>query len=356
MVIRVRAAVSFSSYCLLATANGKSVCCTPSWAEPTAFSPWAISFSMLLATCMALPSVEGTGTNCNQPPGCGTVFELSPNGDESWAETVLYNFQDGADGRAPTGLTFDASGNLYGVSYLYAGSAVFELSPPQRKSGAWTETTIYTTGNSSYVWASPNLVFDHKGNLYGSWDPNICCGGVFELKHEDKTWQETDLYDFQGGGNGGEPLSGIIFDSKGRMYGTGISGGNNWGIAFELQRSPGQWTESILYEFCSLNNCTDGAWPYAPLVFDQVGNLYGTTEVGGAECSDRGGCGLVFKLAPAKNGEWTETILHNFEGGHDGSSPYVGVTLDGKGHIFGVTSSGGTSSGQGYGTVFEVTP
>jgi len=297
----------------------------------------------------------GTDTSCSPPLGCGTVFELSPKGDGSWKETVLYSFQNGSDGAQPSGLTFGASGKLYGVSYLYAGSAVFELSPSQTKGGAWTETTIYTTGNSSYVWVSPNFVFDQKGSLYGSWFPNFCCGGVFELKYADKTWQWTDLYDFQGGGNGDEPGSGIIFDSKGRMYGTGISGGNNWGIAFELKRSGGQWTESMLYNFCSFNNCADGASPGAPLVFDQAGNLYGTTEAGGAACSN-GGCGVVFKLAPTKSGEWTETVLHRFKGGLDGSSPYDGLTLDGKGHTYGTTGVGGTSSGQGYGTVFEVTP
>ena len=298
----------------------------------------------------------GTDTSCSPPFGCGTVFELSPNGDGSWAETVLYNFQGGSDGSSPSGLTFDASGNLYGVSSIYAGSAIYELSPPQEKGGAWTETTIYTTGNGSYVWVSSNLVFDREGNLYGSWFPNFCCGGVFELKHLDGRWEKTDLYDFRGGGNGGEPVSGIIFDSKGRMYGTGISGGNNWGIAFELKPSGGQWTESMLYNFCSFNNCADGAWPYAPLVFDQAGNLYGTTGVGGVACADSDGCGVVFKLTPTKSGEWKETVLHRFKGGLDGYSPFYGAILDGKGHMYGTTSFGGTSSGQGYGTVFEVTP
>jgi hypothetical protein len=285
--------------------------------------------------------------------GCGTVFELSPNQDGTWAETVLYRFQDGADGGSPSGLTSDAAGNLYGATDFF-GSVIYRLSPPQRKGGAWKQTTLYNFG--FYTWAASNLLLDEKGDLYGSWFPNFCCGGVFELKYVDKSWQETDLYDFQGGGNGDEPESGIIFDRKGRMYGTGISGGNNWGIAFELKLSAGQWTESMLYNFCSFNNCADGASPYARLVFDQVGNLYGTTEVGGAVCSDNSdGCGVVFKLTPARSGEWRETVLHRFKGGLDGYGPYGGVILDGR-HMYGTTQSGGTSSGQGYGTVFEVTP
>ncbi len=280
----------------------------------------------------------------------GTVFELSPQGDGTWMETVLYRFSGNFSGQA---LTIDASGNLFGV-ISYSSSVIYELSPPQQKGGTWTETTLYTT--PEFVWIGSNLVLDQKENLYGSWYPNFCCGAVFELKHVGKGWQWATLYQFTGGGNGSEPVSGIILDSKGRMYGTGISGGNNWGIAFELKRSGGKWTESMLYNFCSFNNCADGARPGAPLVFDQAGNLYGTTESGGATCAERDGCGLVFKLTPTKTGEWRETVLHRFKGGLDGYSPYAGVTLDGQGNIYGTTGFGGTSSGQGYGTVFEVTP
>jgi uncharacterized repeat protein (TIGR03803 family) len=300
----------------------------------------------------------GTDSSCNEPPGCGTVFELSPQGDGTWTETVLYSFQNGSDGSAPIGLTFDASGNLYGVTDMGGtvnSPRIYELSPPEKKGGAWTETTIYTMQN--YSWAAPELLFDGGGNLYSTWFPNGCCGGVFELKYVDRNWQYTDLYDFQGGGNGGEPLSGVLFDNKGNMYGTGVSGGNDWGIAFELKRVRGEWTQIMLHNFCSLNKCADGAGPYAPLVFDQAGNLYGTTEVGGATCSaDRDGCGVVFKLAPMKTGKWEETVLYSFQGGLDGYGPGYSVTLDGKGHIYGTTQMGGTSSGQGYGTVFEVTP
>jgi len=284
----------------------------------------------------------------------GTVFELSPNGDGNWTESILYSFQNGSDGSQPSSPIFDTSGNLYGISYGYASNAIFELSPPKQKGGNWTETTIYTTGNGSYTWLS-GLVFDRHGNLYGGWYPNVCCGGVFELKQVGKSWQYTDLYDFLGGGNGGEPLSGVLLGNQGNMYGTGIAGGNDWGIAFELRRVRGEWTQIMLHNFCSRNKCADGAWPFAGLVFDQVGNLYGTTEVGGAACPGDG-CGVVFRLSPAKRGKWAETVLHSFKGGLDGYGPLGGVILDGKRDIFGVTEIGGTSSGQGYGTVFEITP
>ena len=224
----------------------------------------------------------GTGTACTAIPGCGTVFELSPNGDGSWTETVLYSFQDGGDGALPEGLTIDASGNLYGANITGATEfgAVFELSPPRQKGGKWKETTLYSF-QAFEIQPNPGLVFDGKGNLYGSWDQLYSCypgcGDVFELTPSGKRWTETDLFAFAGGGDGGEPMAGVIVDSKGNLYGTGAEGGNNWGVAFELKFSDGKWAEVILHNFCDQNNCADGAAPEAPLVFDQAGNLYGTT-------------------------------------------------------------------------------
>lgn len=299
-------------------------------------------------------TTAGGGTN-----GYGTVFELSCNRDGSWAETVLYSFHAGSDGAEPIGLTIDASGHLYGsttgVGAYY--ETVYELSPPQAKGGTWTEATLYT--NHSFTRLNPGLVFDGKGNLYGSWqqlyDCHAGCGAVFELKRVGKRWQERDLYDFLGGGNGGQP-NGVILDDRGRVYGTGGVGGNDFGIAFELKRSGGQWTEVMLYNFCSLNNCADGASPGSPLLLDSAGNLYGTTEGGG---TGRKGfcyfCGVVFKLAHTNTG-WTETVLHSFKGEPDGSSPVEGLALDGNGNLFGTTLEGGTGANGGYGTVFELLP
>ena len=300
----------------------------------------------------------GTGTACTYVPGCGTVFELSPKGGH-WIEKVLYSFQNGTDGALPSGLTIDASGNLYGTT-IAGGAAgrgtVYELSPPQHKRGQWAETTLYAFQDFE-IQANPGLVFDPKGNLYGTWYQLYSCypgcGAVFELKHAGKYWQETDLYDFRGGGNGGEPMAGIVFDDKGHVYGTGAEGGNNQGIAFEVTCSGNQWTEVILYTFCSQNNCADGADPYAPLIFDQSGNLYGTTVGGGTGCSFNSSCGVVFKLTPGKFG-WTETVLHNFKGSPDGSNPTQGVIFDKSGNIYGTTPNGGASGG--YGTVFELAP
>jgi len=293
-------------------------------------------------------SLGGTGS-CQL--GCGTVFELSPS-QNGWTETVLYDFQNGSDGGFPSGLTFDASGNLFGVSQVDSyGSAIFELAPPQQEGGSWTETTLYSQSFGTF---SPNLVFDKKGRLYDT-SPfsSQGFGMVFDLGQVGPSWQETDVFDFEGGGNGGQPESGVILDNRGRMYGTAVAGGNNWGIAFELKRSQGQWKQVMLHNFCSWNNCADGAWPYAPLTFDQNGNLYGMTTEGGTidggGCSI--GCGVVFKLSPTKTGKWTETVLYNFHDGSLGQGSANGLTLDEKGHIYGTTA--GPSS---FGTLFEVAP
>jgi len=301
--------------------------------------------------------VGGTGPNCVGDPGCGTVFELSPNGDGSWTESVLYSFQDGSDGAGyPQGLTINSSGSLYGVTGDN-GSAIYQLSPPQQGGGDWTETTLYDREWGQFM--APDPVLDKESNLYDTCTGLDCgVGDVIELKHSGNTWRAEFLYGFEGGGNGGHPQAGIIFDKRGQMYGTAYGGGNNWGVVFKLRGSGSKWRESLLYIFCSRNGCADGASPAAPVVFDRDGNLYGTTEQGGfAACPDgyRRGCGVVFKLAPATH-EWKETVLHSFKGGLDGYSPEEGVTLDGQGRIFGTTPSGGTASGQGYGTVFEITP
>jgi uncharacterized repeat protein (TIGR03803 family) len=283
---------------------------------------------------------------------CGTVFELSPGADGLWTETVLHTFGGTSDGCLPEGLTLDASGNLYGVTQN-GGSLIYELSPPQQKGGSWTETILYNMG---YVtWAAPNLLFDSKGTLHDTWYPNFCCGGVFELKRVGLNWQEKDLYDFRGGGNGEEPQSGVVLDNEGRMYGTAFEGGNNQGLAFELERDGKQWKVRILYVFCRLNDCADGAYPEGPLQFGQGGSLYGTASEGGTGCPHYG-CGVVFKLTHSQIG-WRETVLHRFQGEPDGSGPADGVILDGKGNLYGTTVTGGRAGPNGgYGTVFEVMP
>src|SRR5262249_47251836 len=135
----------------------------------------------------------------------------------------------------------------------------------------------------------------------------------------------------------------LIYDQAGNVYGTTYGGGNGQGVVYELSRSGSGWTEQGLYSFSG----PDGANPANGVIFDSVGNLYGTTAFGGAN-----NLGTVFELSPSGGG-WTERVLYSFQGSSDGSSPTSGLLLDGSGNIYGTTSNGGSGGG---GTVFELAP
>jgi len=156
------------------------------------------------------------------------------------------------------------------------------------------------------------------------------------------------LYKFSGGHDGAQPYGNVIFGAGGNLYGTTYSGGAyNGGTVFELKReSDGTWTESILHEFCSLSDCADGASPWAGLISDTKGNLYGTTQSGGAYDD-----GVVFELVPHSNGTWAENVLHSFSG-PDGMWPLAGVVFDDKGSLYGTTQYGGANN---RGVVFKLT-
>lgn len=298
------------------------------------------------------------GTGCEAPFGCGTVYELSPNPDGTWTKTVLYNFQAApTDGNGPVGLTRDASGNLYGVTPIgganYTG-AIFELSPPAKKDGSWVEKVIYNLRNDEIA-LNPGVVFDHDGNLYATYYHQYACyggcGAIVQLQPVGGSWKGTDIVDFPGGGNGGEPLAPVIVDDQGNLYGTGSKGGNNFGTVFELLANGGHWKGSMLYSFCSRNHCIDGITPTAGLVRDDSGVLYGTTS--GGELQD--GQSVVFKLTHTKYG-WEEIVLHHFQGGSDGFNPQQSMILDGQGNLYGTTTPEPIGNNPGFGTVFEVTP
>jgi uncharacterized repeat protein (TIGR03803 family) len=200
----------------------------------------------------------------------------------------------------------------------------------------------------------------YQGGVYGS-------GNAYELKQQNHQWSQEVLYSFMGGGDGAGPQASMIFDSKGNLYGTTLEGGGavcgagyTCGTVFELQPNPtGNWTEIILHVF---TGGLDGGFPSGPLVFDNAGNLYGTTQYGGnGNCNqdDFSGCGTVFELTPNSEGSWTESVLYNFQGGTDGYIPQGGVVFDTSGNLYGVTQEGGNIVGlcqsSGCGTVFELT-
>jgi uncharacterized repeat protein (TIGR03803 family) len=144
----------------------------------------------------------------------------------------------------------------------------------------------------------------------------------------------------------------LVSDPTGNLYGSTYEGGAyHCGTVFQLSpTSGGGWRESALYAF----HCSDGSL-VETLTIDAAGNLYGATAHGGrySGVCDPLGCGVVFKLSPSAQGNlWTETVLHVFTGGSDGSLPTGGVVLDAIGNLYGTAELGGTGSGN----VFEITP
>ena len=293
--------------------------------------------------------------------GCGTVFELIPGANGKWAEKVLHRF-GGKDGFTPTAsLIFDTKGNLYGTTLgggTYGGGTVFELTP--NGSGQWTGSLLYSfsSGNGGFN-PYAGVILDTQGNLYGTATSGGAydLGTVFELTPgSNGQWTETLLYSFGSSRKDGSvPYGGLIFDTAGNLYGTGFDGGTHgYGAVFEMTPGTnGQWTETLLYSFGSIRN--DGWLPMGNLVFDASGNLYGSTYAGGVQRSacDTYGCGTVFELSPGANGTWTEQILHRFGKGKDGANPQSGPILDSSGNLYGTTPLGGA---YGYGTAFKITP
>jgi uncharacterized repeat protein (TIGR03803 family) len=284
----------------------------------------------------------------------------------SGQEQVIHSFQNnGQDGRAPwSNLVFDGSGNLYGTTSLGGRSGtscggqgcgtVFEL---VARKGRWGRHILYNFRQSTGSGATPlsGVILDSSGNIYGTTQAGGArqVGAVFELMlGSNGTWTQTILHSFSNkGGDGSYPLGSLTFDSSGNLYGTTSNGGKYLnGTVFELSPgTSGQWTESILYSFCPVAGCPDGANPTSNLVFDSYGNLYGSTTAGGAQQS-----GAVFELTKGSSGPWTETTLYSFQNNNvDGVNPFAGLTFDSSGNLYGTTYWGGT---YGAGTVFEVTP
>lgn len=314
---------------------------------------------------------DSTSVYCNG--GCGTVFELSPNGHGGWSKNTLYAFQgnntgnQSNDGGYPSGgLVLDSSGNVYGAtiggggpcSFTSVGcGTVFELTPGS--GGTWTENILRRFTGSKGAYPS-GVIFDSAGNLYGATEVggpsnSLCffgCGTIFKLTPQaGSPWLSTIINLFTGP-NGAFPVSNLTFDSAGNLYGTVSQGGTtkNGGV-FRLQPVGGAWKESVLHQF---TGGPDGGQPIAAVTFDTAGNLYGTTSVGGIpRCFNNTGCGVVFKLSPAVSGAWAESILYRFTGRNDGGNPGDTLIFDSLGNLYGTTASWGRA---GYGTVFEIQP
>jgi len=275
--------------------------------------------------------------------------------------TVIHNFTGFQDGMLPyAGLTLDKAGNLYGTTFeggRAGNGTVFKL---RHFSSGWIFSPLYSFNGSNDGQApQARVVFGPDGTLYGTTyrgGGNGCegagCGMVFNLKPTPTPpptaltpWIETVLYRFRGGADGSLPGYGdLVFDEAGNLYGTTINGGSNdEGVVYELTPSGGGWTESVLYSFTGK---LDGSTPYSGVIFDQAGNLYGTNTTG------LGAYGRVYQLTPSGSG-WIEHTLYGFTGGNDGAYPVGGVISDQSGNLYGTTNS--TAYGGG-GTVFELKP
>jgi uncharacterized repeat protein (TIGR03803 family) len=253
-----------------------------------------------------LYGVAGYGGVPDCPPtadSCGVVYKLTPSGS-GWKQEVIYSFTGRkGDGAAPFGrLIFDSAGNLYGVTdeggpAPFTG-VVFQLKPA---GSGWTERVIYDFhGDGDGYFPADPLALDQAGNLYGTTGKggSGASGTVFRLTPASDMWDETILYNFQGGGDGLFPLAGVTLARDGNIYGTTREGGvegcaqstNTCGVVFMLApNGVGGWTESVVYAFDGVH----GAGPESTLIVDPRGNLYGTAS-GGAN----GFAGVVFEIKP----------------------------------------------------------
>jgi uncharacterized repeat protein (TIGR03803 family) len=285
----------------------------------------------------------------------GTLFRVTATGTES----VLYNFCadagcTGADGYSPYGGVASSShGSAYGLAFLggtYGLGALYTLT------AGGTESVIHSFEGSPTDGANPlsNLIRDSSGNLYGTTSAGGASnyGTVFEVT---AGGTEIVLYSFKGYPVDGEEPSGggLLRDTSGNLYGVTQYGGNGGraamgaGVVFKL--TPGG-AESVLLNF---NGTTGGKNPMGGLAIDAAGNLYGTGYGGGsgAGCERSTGCGTLFELTTAGK----EIVLHNFVGNSpsDGASPYGGVLRDPSGNLYGTLSHGGA---YGCGAIFKFTP
>ena len=300
-----------------------------------------IFLAMILSGCVANGSAYAPGR-------AAAVAGRSAQGSEQ----VLYSFTGGSDGGdAATGLVFDGKGNLYGTTIIGGTSqcgTVFELT--SQASPPWPETVLhnfgcYADGKNPHG----GVTFDRNGNLDGTTvsggSGGSCssdgCGIVFQLTPN----TENVLHNFTGSADGFGPGGGVVFDPSGDVYGMTPDGGaHSEGTVYELSRTGRQWREKVIHAFTG--GTDGGVGSLGSLLRDAAGNLYGVAEVGGAHAD-----GAVFKLRATSKKRWKLTTLYAFKGQPDGGSPYGGLVAGANGDLYGTTYYGGAG---GLGSVFEL--
>lgn len=297
--------------------------------------------------------------------GWGSVFELRPNkGGAKYRFNTLYSFctTDCSDGRFPVGqLVIDKDGNLYGTTATgepNRSGHVFQL--VKEKPGGWTMKVLYdfcpsgagdcadgqTPGEFGLTYAGldQGLPYDGKSPLYGAakWAGVHNGGTAFRLLPRKKgQWKLETIYSFCAEANcldGYVPHAGLTLDSAGNIYGITTYGGPaNTGVLYQLLPTNSGWKQTVLYSFCSEQQCTDGSYPAAPVIIDGARNLIGATAYGGAN-----GDGTLYKLVP-KGRHSQHTLLYNFCSAaecEDGGYPYGGLLRGANGDIYGTTQYG----------------
>ncbi len=282
------------------------------------------------------------------------VLTVSTNIAHAQSYQVLYNFLGFSDGAQPySGVTIRGT-VLYGTTHSGNEGAnwgdIYQLRP---HGGAWIFTELHLFDGT----LESRPIFGPDGSLYGTSPNNIdnmVHGYIYKLAPRLNSfclavrcdWNLSFPYTFGGGADGSVPRFGeLVFDQAGNIYGTTSTGGNNNnGVVFELSPSQGGWTEQPIYQF---TGSPDGSTPFNGVIFDSAGNLYGTTMLGGQY-----GFGTVFELSPSGGG-WTERVLYSFQNGNDGSFPIAGLVFDQAGNLYGAASNGGSG---GAGTVYQLTP
>jgi uncharacterized repeat protein (TIGR03803 family) len=283
---------------------------------------------------------------CSVNNGSGAVGSSNVTGIDvsctAGTETTLYSFGASAtDGEEPySGLIMDSAGSLYGTTYRGGANSlgtVFKIS------ASGTESVLYSFGASASDGVNPHggLIMDSAGNLYGTTSSGGASGSdmgtAFKIS---VSGSESILYSFGVAPDGEEPEAGLIMDSAENLYGTTEAGGVHGGDGTVFKIASG--TETVLYSFGA--SATDGQQPEADLIMDSAGNLYGTTQSGGAN-----GRGTVFKIASG-----TEAFLYSFGAtATDGQQPEADLIMDSAGNLYGTTAGGGAN---GHGTIFKIGP
>jgi len=218
---------------------------------------------------------------------------------------------------------------------------------------ASTTDIIYSFGGGpDGEYLDTDVAVDAAGNLYGTSVLGGTFGGgtVWQLSQVNGNWVHTVLYNFTGGADGGEPYKGVTLDSDGNLYGTAVTGGSGsceggCGVTYKLTKNGSSWTQTVLHAFTGGD---DGSGPGSRVTLDKQGNVYGMTPTGGAF-----GLGTIYTLRPKANGTWALQVLHAFTGGPDGSSGSAGKMVFHQGALFGAATTGGA---HGFGTIFRLMP